>query len=97
MYVGVTVIIAFWELAASFKTSKLGIFPIPLSAKPIKGLVFVHSYVVIPSVFIVVNSIGAVTSPSHKSWSFIALTWAVGFTEIVKVSDGPSQLTPLFV
>ena len=42
-------------------------FPTPLSANPIKGLVFVHSYVVIPSEFIVENSIGAVTSPSHKS------------------------------
>ena len=97
VYVGVTVIIAFWELAASFITSKLGILPIPLSANPIRGLVFVHSYVVIPSVFVVVNSIGAVTSPSHKSWSSIALTCAVGLTVIENVSVGPSQLTPAFV
>ena len=72
-------------------------FPIPLSANPIKGLVFVHSYVVIPSEFIVVNSIGAVTSPSHKSWSPITLTCAVGLTEIVKVSVCPSQLIPPLV
>ena len=97
VYVGITVIIAFWELAASFKTSKLGILPIPLSANPIRGFVFVHSYVVIPSVFVVVNSIGAVTSPSHKSWSSIALTCEVGLTVIENVSVCPSQLMPAFV
>ena len=47
--------------------------------------------------FNVLNDTASEVSPLHKIWSEICSTWAVGLTVIVKVSDGPSQLIPLFV
>ena len=47
--------------------------------------------------FTVLNDTASEVSPPHKIWSKICSTWAVGLTVIVKVSDGPSQLIPLFV
>ena len=47
--------------------------------------------------FNVLNDTASEVSPLHKIWSEISSTWAVGLTVIVKVSDGPSQLIPLFV
>ena len=49
---------------------------------------------VVPSVFVVVNSIASVDSPLHNTWSATVSTCAVGFTVIVKVSDSPVLLTP---
>ena len=47
--------------------------------------------------FKVAKEIASEVSPAHKIWLEISSTWAVGLTVIVKVSDGPSQLIPLFV
>ena len=47
--------------------------------------------------FVVVNKTDSVDSPLHNTWSIIVSTCAVGLTVIEKVSDGPSQLIPLFV
>ena len=86
------------EAAGVFKNTKLPMSPEPPAiGSPIVVLSFVQLNTVVPSVFVVVNSIASVDSPSHKIWLEILFTWAVGFTVIVKVSDGPSQLIPLFV
>ena len=68
--------------------------PVPLAAKPIFVLSFVQLNTVVPSVFVVVNSIASVDSPLHNTWSITESTCAVGLTVIVKVSDGPVLLTP---
>ena len=68
--------------------------PVPLAAKPIFVLSFVQLNTVVPSVFVVVNSIASVDSPLHNTWSTTESTCAVGLTVIVKVSDGPVLLTP---
>ena len=49
-----------------------------------------------PPVFSVVNSTDVV-SVWHIIWSWGSFTCAVGFTVIVNVSVGPSQLTPALV
>ena len=51
---------------------------------------------VVPPVFCVVNSTDVV-SPLQIIWSWESSTWAVGFTVIVNVSSGPSQLIPSLV
>ena len=66
VYVGVTVIVeTSGEVPA--KLGKLGIFPFPEASKPVAVLSFTHSYVVVPSVFVVVNTISAVSSPLHTT------------------------------
>ena len=41
--------------------------PVPLAAKPIFVLSFVQLNTVVPSVFVVVNSIASVDSPLHNT------------------------------
>ena len=51
---------------------------------------------VVPPVFSVVNSTDVV-SALQIIWSWGSSTWAVGFTVIVNVCSGPSQLIPSLV
>ena len=76
---------------------KLGIPPEPLSARPIAGLLFVHSYEVVPSVFDVVNIYVGVKSPSQATvfQDSKESTCALGLTVIVNNSGVPIQTTPL--
>ena len=50
-----------------------------------------------PSVFVVVNITSLVDSVLQSTWLATSLTCAVGFTVIVKVSEGPVHSTSLLV
>ena len=50
-----------------------------------------------PSVLSVLNITSSVSCPLHTTWLGTSLTWAVGFTIIVKVSVGPSHEIPSLV
>ena len=97
LYVGVTVIVAVIIVLEEFVAEKLGIPPEPLSARPIAGLLFVHSYEVVPSVFDVVNIYVGVKSPSQATvfQDSKESTCALGLTVIVNNSGVPIQTTPL--
>ena len=94
--IGVTIIVATTGIVPVLIPLNEDIFPVPEASKPILSVSFVQEYVVIPNVLSVVNST-EVLSPLHISLSTGLLTWAVGFTVIVNISVGPSQLTPSFV
>ena len=71
--------------------------PVPSASRPIEGWLFVHLYVVVPTVFNVPKLTSDVGDPAQTTWLSMALTWAVGLTVIVKVSGAPRQLIPLAV
>jgi hypothetical protein len=93
--VGVTVIVAVIALVRLFAVTKLGIFPVPVAAKPIEGLLFTQLYEV-PATPLV-NTIGNVVALAQCIWFEIAFTFPVGLTVMVNVLDVPTQLTPAFV
>ena len=95
---GVTTNVAVCDSDVSFVTTKLPISPVPPEiGKPMLVLSLVQLYTVSPPELIVVNTIDSVVSPLHNTWSITVSTWAVGFTLIVKLFDGPEQLIPLLV
>ena len=61
---------------------KEGILPVPDEESPVVVLSLVQVNIVVPSVFVVVNSIASVDSPLHNTWSTTASTCAVGFTAV---------------
>ena len=85
MNVGVTVIVAVTGDVPLFTALKEAIFPSPLAARPIAGVLFVHEYVVVPPVRFVPKVTAVVGAPLHTSWSAGSLTCAVGLTVIVNV------------
>jgi len=90
---GVTVMLALTGDPVELVAIKGEMFPVPLAAKPMLVLLFVQVYVVLPPVFTVVNVIKDVLEPLQTTWLSGWTTWPNGLTVIVKVSDGPAQLT----
>ena len=74
---------------------KLPILPVPLAANPIEVLLLVHVNTVPATVPL--NVTGAVAAPAHTAWLAGWFTFGVGFTVMVKVMDGPTQLVPPLV
>ena len=79
-----------------FVAVKAAISPFPLAARPILEVVLVQLYVVVPPVLMVLKVNKLVESPLQITWSVGSLTCAVGFTVMVKLWVGPSQLTEPF-
>ena len=79
-----------------FVAVKADISPFPLAARPILVAVLVQLYVVVPPVLVVLKVTKLVEAPLQITWSVGSLTCAVGFTVMVKVWVGPSQLTDPF-
>ena len=71
---GVTSIVAVMGISPSFTAVNSEILSVPLSDKPIAALLLVQSYVVIPPVFKVVNSIGPINSPFDTTISLTIST-----------------------
>ena len=79
-----------------FNAGKGIMFPVPLAPIPMVGVLFVHEYVVFPTVLMVEKIIGIVFIPLHKIWSEGSFTCPVGFTVIVKVREAPIQVIEPF-
>jgi len=97
MNVGVTTIVATRGAVPVLVAVKDAILPVPVAGNPMPVAVFVHEYVVVPTVLTVLNVTAVVAVPLHNTWLAGWSTWPVGLTVIVKVSSGPVQLTPPFV
>ena len=74
---------------------KLAILPVPLAARPMDVLLFVHVNTVPTTVPLKVT--GAVGDPAHTAWLTGWFTFGVGLTVIVNVIGVPEQLVPPFV
>ena len=87
---GVTVMFAIIGDITILVVVKLGMFPLPVAAKPIEVLSFVQSKVVpatLPE-----KGIGPLAAPLHLTRLVIVFTVGVGFTVMVNVLDEPEQL-----
>ena len=72
------------------------IFPVPLAASPIEGVLFTQLNTILlppPPLLGLVNAMAVVDAPLHKTWLVTAFTVAVGLTVIVNVIGVPTQLT----
>ncbi len=67
--VGVTVIVAITGDVPVFTAANAAMSPEPLAANPIEVSSFVHAYVVVPPVFVVVNVTNVVLSVLQTTWS----------------------------
>ena len=65
-----------------FVVEKVGMFPFPDAANPIAALLFVHAYVVAPTVLVVANVMAVVKLPLQITWFAVSVTWPKGFTVI---------------
>jgi hypothetical protein len=79
-----------------FKVVKAAILPVPVPARPMLVLLFVQEYVTVPPVLVVVYEMAADRAPLHNTWFPGCVTTAVGFTVMVNVFVGPSQVTVPF-
>ena len=95
LYTGVTVIVAVCKILVVLVAVKLAILPVPVAANPTVVLVLVQLKTVPATV--PVKFTGAVGEPLHNTWLPGCPTVGVGFTVIVKVIDGPVQVTPPLV
>lgn len=73
------------------------ISPVPAAGKPIEGSLLVQLYTMIPPVVGEVKLILAVGELLHTTWLATGSTTGVGLTVMVKLMDGPTQLTPALV
>ena len=87
---GVIIIVAATGAVPVFITVKAGMLPVPLAARPMDGLLFVHVKEVPGNV--PVNDTADVIAPWHKIWSGGGITSGVGFTVMVKVCAVPTQV-----
>lgn len=87
--VGVTVMVAVTGTLLVFTAVKLDMFPVPLAAKPILGVLFVQPKVV-PATTLV-NVTAVVAEPLHNVWLVGWLTVGVGLIVSVAIIAGPSQ------
>ncbi len=87
---GVTVMFAIIGDVPILEVLKLGMFPLPVAAKPIDGVSFVQSKVV--PVTLPVNVIMPLAIPLHFIRLVIEFTVGVGFTVMLNVLDEPEQL-----
>ena len=82
-------IVAVTGVPVAFTAVKLGIFPVPLSPRPIVVLLLVHVNTVPATGPVIVTAV--VAEPAHTAWLAIAFTDGVGFTVIVKLTGVPVQ------
>ena len=82
---GVTVIVAVTGAVPLLVAVNDGMFPEPLAARPIDGVLLLHEYVVVPPVRLVVKFTATVATPLHLTWSAGSLTWPDGLTVMVNV------------
>ena len=87
---GETVMVAITGVIPEFVVVKLGIFPLPVAAKPIEVLSFVQSKVV-PATF-PVKEIMPLAAVLHFTRFNIAFTVGFGLTVMVKVFGKPVQV-----
>jgi hypothetical protein len=73
--------------------AKGAIFPEPEATSPMPGVELIQLYVVVPEVLMVVKAMAAVDEPLHTTWLTGIFTCPSGFTVIVKLCDGPLQIT----
>lgn len=93
--VGVIITVAVSGVVLLLIAAKAGIVPDPLAGRPIVELLFVQVYTVPGTAPAGVTAVVAV--PLQTVWFAIAFTFGVGFTVIVKLADGPVQVTPALV
>ena len=95
--IGVTVIVATTDAVPKLVAVKLGIFPVPAIPKPIDGWLFVQLKNT-PGIG-VTKFTAVVGEPLHNTWlpGVGDVATGVGFTVIVKLITGPTQLTPPLV
>jgi hypothetical protein len=86
---GVTVIVAVTAVLVVLIAVNTGIFPFPLAAKPMDGLLLVQLNPV--PLTAPVNDIAFVVDPLHKVWFAGCTTLGVGLTVIVNVCGAPGQ------
>jgi hypothetical protein len=75
-------------------------FPVPLAARPIEGVLFAQLKTILlppPMVLGLLNVITAVDAVLHNTWLATAFTIAVGFTVIVNVLATPMHEVAPFV
>src|SRR5919112_1724492 len=77
--------------------AKEAILPEPLAARPMEGVLFVQLYVMAPPVVGLVKFTAVVKALLQTTWLGTAVTWAVGFTVMVKVVGVPVQAAPPLV
>jgi fumarate reductase subunit D len=87
---GVTLMFAIIGDVPILVVVKLGMFPLPVAAKPIEVLSFAQSKVV--PVTLPVNAIMPLAMPLHFTILAIEFTVGIGFTVMVNVLDEPGQL-----
>ena len=86
---GVTVMVAVTGTNPEFIVVKLAIVPLPEAAKPIEGVSFVQSKVVL--VIFPVKAMLPLAVPLHFTILVIVFTVGFGLTVMVKVLDEPEQ------
>ena len=80
-----------------FKVVKAAMFPTPLAARPMVLTLFVQLYTIVPPVVGLEKATAVDAAPTQITWLVMALTAALGFTVMVKLSGVPAQLTPALV
>lgn len=88
-----TVIIEITGVFPELIAVKLLMPPFPLAGIPMVGLELVHLKVVFPPVLLVENVMGDETEPLQSSTLDTGLTWAAGFTVMVKDDEFPEHVT----
>ena len=86
---GVTVTVAVTGIVPVLIALKDAMFPDPLAARPMDGVLLVQLYIV-PATG-PLNVTGAVGAPLQTAWLGIGLTVGVGFTVTVAVIGAPTQ------
>lgn len=76
---------------------KAGMSPEPEVPRPMLVLLFVHAYVVIPTVLVLVKPMAAVEAPWQTTWLAGCSTCPVGLTVMVKLLVPPEHETPPLV
>jgi hypothetical protein len=100
VYVGVTITVAVTGAVVLFTAVNELMFPLPLAAKPMEGVLFAQLKTILlpaPIVLGLVNVIAAVEAVLHNTWFATAFTIAVGFTVMVNVLAIPTHEVAPFV
>ena len=95
--VGVTVIVAITGVMVLLVATNVGIFPEPLAAMPIDGVLFSQLNVTVPPVAGLLKIIADVDEPLHNTWLATVFTVAIGFTVIKNEIGAPVHVTPALV
>ena len=89
---GITTMVATTATDPGLLVVKEGILPLPFAPSPMLVVLLDHVYVVVPPELEVVKLMADVVNPLHFTWEAGWSTCAVGFTVMVKLFAGPSQI-----